>query len=472
MREEMCVCAGFIVVASCVMTFEARDSAAKVVPARYKLNNTASVSHGHGHQQPQPGGAASTVAPRQSSVRGGSARRTAGCQTRWDAAGLGLYQHAAAAAAAEVGASPSGSDAISRRALTAAFVQFSRALQHRQPSTESAGSHGRLGPPPHHVVPASLGKSPSAPNLCDRPPSPQPSPSPTRGRPRRPVRPVRTSLRPSCAFLSPRLLQRQALSMDNPGCRGCGCRSPPLGLRSGRSTRSGSRESLELGASAGVGGSQASMAMDLHLPDDCPVTLSVRDQSRRSDTARRHPLMRQRPVEDEAVGSPRGRVLVRADTELLPAPRCRANTADCSRRLPPQRSGSLLHGSVKLNYSRSNVDDYRHRRESICSELGRRPRRASLSKANILRVGAEGMQPLPYTISRPVIEGGEHRTVVPGHSQQDEPCSLQELRVRAPQASSDSADTQVTRLSLSSHNSRQQLHLDLLEAAPQPASSE
>lgn len=30
---------GFIVVASCVMTFEARDSAAKVVPARFKLSS-------------------------------------------------------------------------------------------------------------------------------------------------------------------------------------------------------------------------------------------------------------------------------------------------------------------------------------------------------------------------------------------------------------------------------------------------
>lgn len=29
---------GFIIVAACVMTFEARDSAAKVVPARFKLS--------------------------------------------------------------------------------------------------------------------------------------------------------------------------------------------------------------------------------------------------------------------------------------------------------------------------------------------------------------------------------------------------------------------------------------------------
>lgn len=31
---------GFIIVAACVMTFEARDSAAKVVPARFKLSTT------------------------------------------------------------------------------------------------------------------------------------------------------------------------------------------------------------------------------------------------------------------------------------------------------------------------------------------------------------------------------------------------------------------------------------------------
>lgn len=29
---------GFIIVAACVMTFEARDSASKVVPARFKIN--------------------------------------------------------------------------------------------------------------------------------------------------------------------------------------------------------------------------------------------------------------------------------------------------------------------------------------------------------------------------------------------------------------------------------------------------
>lgn len=38
--------AGFIVVASCVMTFEARDSAAKVVPARFKMGATGGSSSG------------------------------------------------------------------------------------------------------------------------------------------------------------------------------------------------------------------------------------------------------------------------------------------------------------------------------------------------------------------------------------------------------------------------------------------
>lgn len=40
------------------------------------------------------------------------------------------------------------------------------------------------------------------------------------------------------------------------------------------------------------------MALDLH---DCQVTLTVKDetQTKRSDTARRHQLLRQKPVEDE-----------------------------------------------------------------------------------------------------------------------------------------------------------------------------
>lgn len=46
-----------------------------------------------------------------------------------------------------------------------------------------------------------------------------------------------------------------------------------------------------------VHGSQASMAMDIYLPNDCPVTLKIRDRTKRSDTARRHMLVRQTPIE-------------------------------------------------------------------------------------------------------------------------------------------------------------------------------
>jgi hypothetical protein len=56
------------------------------------------------------------------------------------------------------------------------------------------------------------------------------------------------------------------------------------------------------------------MAMDLHLPDDCQVTLKIRDQNRppsfsqaaprlhqRSETARRHQLTRQKPVDETSL---------------------------------------------------------------------------------------------------------------------------------------------------------------------------
>ncbi|GLG94048.1 uncharacterized protein LOC113471365, partial [Gryllus bimaculatus] len=105
-----------------------------------------------------------------------------------------------------------------------------------------------------------------------------------------------------CSLLSPHLLPRQALSVD--------CYSPPgaaLRARHGaHALAAGSRDSLEpFAASGSRRGSQASMALDLHLPNDCPVTLHVRDQTpRRSETARRHQLLRQRPVSHPAPPPP------------------------------------------------------------------------------------------------------------------------------------------------------------------------
>ncbi|XP_036143941.1 uncharacterized protein LOC105834335 isoform X2 [Monomorium pharaonis] len=200
---------GFIVVAACVMTFEARDSAAKVVPARYRYNQ------------------ASTL---RSSKSQRNRRSTSSQTTKWDHQ-LGLFR---------VNRSPSPSThEVSRKQLTAEFLQFSKDLQ------EKAVAH-------------SIKKSPSAPTLIDKK-------SPRRRSPKY----------AGCSLLNPELLQRHALSVDNPSY----------------SPHQISRESLEHQKS----GSQASMAMDLHIPNRGPVTLKVKD---RSDTARRHQLLRQTKVED------------------------------------------------------------------------------------------------------------------------------------------------------------------------------
>ncbi|KAK3915555.1 Transmembrane protein 200A [Frankliniella fusca] len=332
-------CGGFIVVAACVMTFEARDSAAKVVPARPKYSGAVPAEGA----AVAPAAVTSATGPgpsRSPSSRRQSARRSAGVQTR----GSSRRNHES-----QISADPN------RRALTAAFVQFSRSLQRTAavplggglppgllPGAAAAaladGDASGAGSPP-------IKRSPSAPDLmgavaATRKASQILSAARTgrssaarregggAGGPGR----GRSTLRPYPA------LHRQALSVDcqdmslNPMSAyalGLGSCSPP-GLflsrqHSGYSSR-GSHDSMELGASAcGASvasgsnrGSQASMVMDLHLPNDWPVTLRVRDQSqggggggghgggggpgppRRSDTARRHMLTRQRPIVDEA----------------------------------------------------------------------------------------------------------------------------------------------------------------------------
>ncbi|XP_012226676.1 uncharacterized protein [Linepithema humile] len=201
---------GFIVVAACVMTFEARDSAAKVVPARYRFNQTSTL---------------------RTSKNQRNRRSTSSQTTKWDHQ-LGLFR---------VNRSPSPSThEVSRKQLTAEFMQFSKDLQ------EKGMAH-------------SIKKSPSAPTLIDKK-------SPRRRSPKY----------AGCSLLNPELLQRHALSVDNPSY----------------SPHQISRESLE---HQKMNGSQASMAMDLHIPNKGPVTLKVKD---RSDTARRHQLLRQTKVED------------------------------------------------------------------------------------------------------------------------------------------------------------------------------
>ncbi|CAK9822958.1 hypothetical protein ANTRET_LOCUS1387 [Anthophora retusa] len=215
---------GFIVVAACVMTFEARDNAAKVVPARFRFNQTSTIKNTRNQR---------------------NRRSTSSQTTKWDHQ-LGLFR---------VNRSPTPSiHEVSRKQLTAEFMQFSKELNQKQ-----AGH--------------SIKKSPSAPTLIDK------------KSPRK-----RTPKYAGCALLNPELLQRHALSVDNPSY----------------SPHQVSRESLE---QQKMEGSQVSMAMDLHIPNKGPVTLKVKD---RSDTARRHQLLRQTKVEhveeiDEIARSPIGR---------------------------------------------------------------------------------------------------------------------------------------------------------------------
>ncbi|XP_076292296.1 uncharacterized protein LOC143214789 [Lasioglossum baleicum] len=212
---------GFIVVAACVMTFEARDNAAKVVPARFRFNQTSTIK----------------------TIKNQRNRRSISSQTtKWDHQ-LGVFR---------VNRSPSPSiHEVLRKQLTAEFMQFSKELDDKHTG---------------HCIK----KSPSAPTLIDK------------KSPRK-----RTPKYAGCALLNPELLQRHALSVDNPSY----------------SAHQTSRESLE---QQKMGGSQISMAMDLHIPNKGPITLKVKD---RSDTARRHQLLRQTKVEevDESVWSPNTR---------------------------------------------------------------------------------------------------------------------------------------------------------------------
>ncbi|XP_060827768.1 uncharacterized protein LOC132913432 [Bombus pascuorum] len=215
---------GFIVVAACVMTFEARDNAAKVVPARFRFNQTSTIKYTRNQR---------------------NRRSTSSQTTKWDHQ-LGVFK---------VNRSPSPSiHEVSRKQLTAEFLQFSKELSEKQTGH-------------------SIKKSPSAPTLIEK------------KSPRK-----RTPKYAGCALLNPELLQRHALSVDNPSY----------------SPHQVSRESLD---QQKMGGSQVSMAMDLHIPNKGPVTLKVKD---RSDTARRHQLLRQTKVDyveevEEAVKSPTGR---------------------------------------------------------------------------------------------------------------------------------------------------------------------
>lgn len=367
------------------MTFEARDSASKVVPARLKY----AAAHGHRLYKPSP----AVSSKLHSSMRSDS-RRSTSCQTKWEQQ-QGLYRTGPG--------SPCASEILNRRALTAAFIQFSKNLQ--QAGIDKA----------HQTSPIS--KSPSAPNLAENQKPPMPSNlSPfmkPQISPRQRRKCSRNSLHPvgsGCTLLNPHaLLQRQALSMDNPDYNPYF--SPPRSQQLSREhSGKGSGESLEIdvGAACQAHGSQTSMAMDLHLPNDCPVTLRVRDKTKRSDTAKRHIFVRQKQIDDEDAASDRSRE-THSCSPRLPGyyPRCYDEIKPYSRSTPHSRRESITskvptranteehprsrsntNESLNINmaathrrYSRKNSADDRRRRGSNTSETKHRDS-ATLSRSS------------------------------------------------------------------------------------------
>lgn len=235
------------------MTFEQRDNAAKVTPNRLHLNSL----HGHSinrHNKPSP-------SSRQPLREGSGRRHTPGAGYLTDPL-----------------------EEFSRRDLTADFIQFSRHLQ--QTHIEK------------HLVQQTMGRSPSAPNLAGFPdPLTSKITSPRHKHSRNSLHPLIGQ-----SFLSPHVLQRQALSVDIPEYYPRNI-SPPHSKRTSRqgstSTGKGSAESLETEFSRKSHCSQASMMLDLHMPNDYPISMRIRDRNKRSDTARRHLLIRQAQIESE-----------------------------------------------------------------------------------------------------------------------------------------------------------------------------
>ncbi|XP_051170693.1 uncharacterized protein LOC127287669 isoform X2 [Leptopilina boulardi] len=143
---------GFIVVAACVMTFEARDSAAKVGPARLRLNQTSSI--------------------KQTTKSQRNINKSIPCQTsKWDQQ-PGLFRTP----------SPSSQDATKKQFTTSGgVIEFSNNSNNNENS---------------HTI---IKKSPSAPTLVEKKSPRQRAPKFS-----------------GCALLNPELLQRYAASVDNP----------------------------------------------------------------------------------------------------------------------------------------------------------------------------------------------------------------------------------------------------------------
>ncbi|XP_050091583.1 uncharacterized protein LOC126575090 [Anopheles aquasalis] len=283
---------GFIVVASCVMTFEARDSAAKVVPARFKLSSQSNRNPSRQNTSRRSTGVGNGTGP---------GLITAAQTARWEQH-LGVFR-----------TSPATEQVPDRKALTAALVHFSKALgtpksspQQRRPSEGANRRVSRSG-----SVPNLYGDKLSVPSLASGSPANnirsellggsgqhrqhhhhhqqqhqhQQHPHHRGTRVSSMVqRSTRGEVAGSGGLLHPGMLQfhRHALSVDEPD---------PF-VRTLH--QAGSHGSVQYGCSGG---------------EIVPVHKLREQRTKRSDTARRHVLSRQTKIEkDELVlggGSPK-----------------------------------------------------------------------------------------------------------------------------------------------------------------------
>lgn len=245
-------------VAACVMTFEARDRAAKFMSNQLKIIGGNGVAGGGGVS----GGGGSSGGPVSGHRGHGRQTPSAGYLSRGDS-GRSSYM---------------------------------------QNPSDASGRHSKMN------------KSPSAPNLAA---TANRLGGPAGRLPLRHKHAVHVLQSPgggNRTLLSPHALRRQAMSMDtqdyNPFFSPPRSRHGSSGLLTcnTNNNNSGGINNNNINNKQGAGsresvndprarGSHGSMVLDLHVPNECPVTMRVRDRSRRSDTARRHVLRRQTPVE-------------------------------------------------------------------------------------------------------------------------------------------------------------------------------
>ncbi|KAG5679021.1 hypothetical protein PVAND_008624 [Polypedilum vanderplanki] len=340
---------GFVVVSSCVMTFEARDSAAKVVPARFKLSN-----NGRNRGNGQGGNSSRRTTTSVQSTE--SSHKTSGVQSgRWEQH-LGLFK-----------SSPGSDLPTDRHALTAALIHFSRTL----------GS-------PKCVVPVSsefrMSKSGSVPNLNEKAHITHPLLKST-GSPNE----IRIHRRhhhhhsggaklhrasKESTYLHPGLLRyhRHAISVDE---------TSPL---------------RRLNDSAN--GSQVSVTFDPtpEIIDIAPVH-KKKPKCARSDTSRKHVLSRQMPIEKEDPNaSPYHQKRRRSST---------MSDNSCSSRKPIMAEAEISRRASSTSRTCS-IDSRYMQNPSISSDLSRSPDR-NRKVGSILSIDKENFRSQLSICSEPMV---------------------------------------------------------------------